>query len=65
MINYYLEQRNVKFPQLLSMFCEGLNSSPRNQSNWLHQLHPVAGSVWRAIFPMINFPSELQREMRK
>lgn len=39
MINYYLEQRNVKSPQQLRVFCEGLNISPRNQCNWLHQVH--------------------------
>lgn len=43
MINYYLEQRNVKSPQQWSMFCKGLNTFARIQLNWLYQLH----LLWR------------------
>lgn len=43
MINYYPAQRNVKSPQQLNMFCEGVNTPPRNRRNWLRQLHPFQG----------------------
>ncbi len=43
MINYYPEQRNVKSPQQLNTFREGVSTPPRNRRNLLRQLHPF----WR------------------
>lgn len=65
MINYYLEQRNVKSPQQLSMFCEGLNTSPRNKPNLLHQLHPFGRQCLEGYFSYDKFYFRVAKNHQK
>lgn len=55
MIKYYPDQRNVESPQQLSMFCEGLNTSPRSKPNRLHQLHPFGRQFPEGYFSYDKF----------